>query len=94
MCFRKPVFIELYDTAIIRSVTVHTNIDNENWLLRIVAYLEFNKRKRVHGYLTSSITMKNNHTIGTMMAIETNFTDTGSNEAELIMTISKVPTYF
>ncbi|KAI8425277.1 hypothetical protein MSG28_007059 [Choristoneura fumiferana] len=85
----KPVYIEVYNTAIIRSVTAHTSIVDDHWLLRIVAYLEFNKGKQVHGYLTASISMNNNHTIGTMKVIETNLTDIGSNEAELNMTINK-----
>ncbi|KAI8424942.1 hypothetical protein MSG28_006854 [Choristoneura fumiferana] len=85
----RPAYIEFYDTAIIRSVTIHTSKVNAHWLLRIIAHLESAKRRQVYGYLTASINVDGNQTIKVGEYVEIDMREDGANEIELNMTISK-----
>lgn len=88
--YRRPAYIELYDTAIIRSLTIHTSKVNAYWLLKIIAHLESAKRSHINGYLTASINVDGNQTIKVGEYVEIDMRDDGVNEVELNMTISKV----
>ncbi|CAG4954197.1 unnamed protein product [Parnassius apollo] len=85
----KPVFIELYDGAIIRSVTTHTEQKEQNWELRIVVHVESGTtKKHVTGYLSASLTVDGPQTIKIARKVDVVTRDDGTGELELNMTVS------
>lgn len=89
--FRKPVYIELYKGAIIRSVTTHIEKRDNKWDVRIKAYLESSMEvKRFEGYLSASIAADGDQSIKSGMDLVISTRSDGTAEAELNMTISEV----
>lgn len=94
--FRKPVVIEYFNYAIIRSITTHTEKSDQHWNLKVKVYLEVNKAKsfwagRVNLELTVDGPQK--ITIAKYEQIPINDKRT-LIDLELNMTISQVGTLF
>ncbi|XP_063539308.1 beta-mannosidase isoform X1 [Cydia strobilella] len=86
----KPVYIEFYNSAIIRSMTSHAEKVGAHWDLKIVAHLESSrKRKQIGGRIRASIKVNGGQTLTVDRAFESTTRDDGTSEAELNMTISE-----
>ncbi|XP_059053179.1 beta-mannosidase [Achroia grisella] len=86
----KPVIIEFYNGAIIRTVTTHTEKKNGEWKLNIVAYLESSKViKQLDGYLSAKLSLEGHQEVKLGKDVNLATRDDGSVEVELNITISE-----
>ncbi|XP_014371911.2 beta-mannosidase [Papilio machaon] len=84
----KPVYIELYDTAIIRSLTTHTEQNDQLWYLKILAHLESGTRaKRVEGYITAELFVEGHQSLNVAREISIMTRHDGTVEVELNITV-------
>ncbi|XP_049877970.1 beta-mannosidase [Pectinophora gossypiella] len=88
--FWKPVAIEFYDRAIIRSVTTHTQKAGQFWYLTIKAYLEANPMNdRWTGLIRADLAVEGPQNISLTKSVDAIIKNDGSTEAELNLTISE-----
>ncbi|KAJ0173564.1 hypothetical protein K1T71_010713 [Dendrolimus kikuchii] len=86
----KPVYLEFYNSAIIRSVTTHTVKKDGHWYLKITAHLESGQnRNQVQGFLSVAITVEGPQKITVGRNLDVNTRDDGKIEAEIEMTLSE-----
>ncbi|VVC90585.1 unnamed protein product [Leptidea sinapis] len=84
----KPLTIELYNEAIIRSVTTHIDKNGSLWDLKIVAYLE-TRSTRIKGYLTANLSVNAKQYVTIRNDVNVLARDDGTAEAGLNFTISE-----
>ncbi|XP_068619181.1 beta-mannosidase [Battus philenor] len=86
----KPVFIELYDTAIVRSVTTHLDLKDHIWDLRIVAHLESGtSTKRIQGYISAQLEVDAQQSIKIAKDVAVITRADGTAEIELNMSVHR-----
>lgn len=89
--FRKPVIIEYYNYAIIRSITTHTEKTDQHWNLKVKIYLEVNKAKNIWtGRVDLELTVDGPQKITIARHEQVPINDKGTVELELNITISQV----
>lgn len=91
MRFRKPVYIEIYNGAIIRSVTTHTNKVGTDWKLDIKVYLETSQKKtQISGVLGASLQVEGKQTLKTWTHVNASSKGDGTLVVDISMNISEV----
>lgn len=91
--FRKPVVIEYYDHAIIRSITTHTEKSDQHWNLKIKVYLEVNPATKIWtGRVDLELTVDGPQKITIAKYERVPTSDKGTAEVDLNITISQVST--
>ncbi|CAB3249285.1 unnamed protein product [Arctia plantaginis] len=86
----KPVYIEMYDSAIIRAITTHTNKYESTWNLKIKAYLETRlKSSEIKGTLVTSLQLEGKQTLKRWLEFNTFTRDDGTAEVDMDLPVSE-----
>ncbi|XP_035449572.2 beta-mannosidase [Spodoptera frugiperda] len=87
----RPVYIEAYNSAIIRSVTTHITKKKEEWVLNIKTYFETSMKKtQITGILSATLELEGKTTVKKWIPVyETSQTD-GTFVVELEFKISEI----
>ncbi|KAH9639264.1 hypothetical protein HF086_014128 [Spodoptera exigua] len=86
----KPVYIEAYNTAIIRSLTTHITKQKEEWALNIKAYLETSMRKtQITGMLSATLELEGKQTVKKWVPVYETSQSDGTFVVELELKVSE-----
>ncbi|CAH2045199.1 unnamed protein product, partial [Iphiclides podalirius] len=86
----KPVFLELYDGALIRSLSTRIEMKDLDWHLKVIAHVETGtKKKRLKGFLSASLEVDGGQSLMIGRDVEVVTRDDGTGEVELDMNVPR-----